>query len=412
MALPAAIQAALARGIAAYLREAPPTDVPSKLRRFAGWRDQALKPHRAQLIAGLDDEGFRNKILDWLDDSSPLKAEEARLLAIAAERSDNWAERLAGAAPKAPTKRAKSDSEKLQAELERERARTAKLKDELRAQKEEARGAATASKSRVGELTSEVRDLRAALRQRESELKTVMGERDRARQAIEKEKRSLRREAERAAKAKDAAEERLAASKREVAELKRRILTLEDRLADEKMKRARARDAAKARRATPSGPRRPLPAPKGLLADAPQTLSAWLASDGVSLIVDGYNVGKATAGFPGLELEAMRKRLVDEVAKLARRHGIEATIVFDGAEVGPGTRRLRRPPVKIEFSPPDVIADDVIVARVEAAPPGPLVVATNDKGLQERVAALGATIATSDQLLALMSGRKVVVSPR
>ena len=409
MEMPATTQATLARAIAAYLRDAPSTDVPAKLRRFAGFRDQALKPHRAKLIAALDDDDFRNKVIDWLDGSTPLKTEDARLLGIAAKREDGWEEKLSGAAPKRPAKRTKSDLEKAHDELERERARVVKLKEELRTLREETRSAQRDAKSRITELTGEVRDLQSALRAAETKAKHEATERDRDSRAAEKDKRSLRREAERAASAKKLADDRLATSKREVAELKREIVALKGKLADERAKseRAKSERSKTGAKASSKTPRRALTAPKGLLNDAPETLSAWLGTNGVRLIVDGYNVGKATAGFPGLQLEAMRKRLVDEVAKMARRHGIEATIVFDGADVAPGTRRLRRPPVKIEYSPSDVIADDVIVERVREAPPGPLIVATNDRELQQRVAAHGATVATSDQLLALVPGRKL-----
>jgi predicted RNA-binding protein with PIN domain len=402
----AAVEAKLARAVAAYLRHTPAHELPTKLRPIARFRDQALKPHRAKLIAALDDDDFRNKILDWLKDSPTLKTEEARVLTIAAKREEGWEGELQGTTPKAAPKRTKTDEERLRDELERERGKVAKLKDELRALKEETRETHRSTKAHVAELTSELRDLKADLRKRDTELKSVRTQLARAEQNSEKDTRSLRRDAERATGAKQAADERVVRLKREVAELKRDLVALEGRLSDERAKSEGARRAARSRTRS-SGPRRQLKAPKGLLADAPKTLAAWLGTDGVRLIVDGYNVGKATTGFPGLELEAMRKRLVDEVAKLARSHGIEATIVFDGADVGPGTRRLRRPPVKIEYSPPDVIADDVIVQRVEEAPSGPLVVATNDKELQGRVAALGATVATSDQLLALFTGRKL-----
>ena len=405
MDMPATIQATLARAIAAYIRDAKTTDVPAKLRRYGGFRDQALKPHRAKLIGSLDDDDFRNKIIDWLEDSNPLKPEDARLLAIAAKREDGWEKNLSGSASQRPAKKTKTDAERLHAELERERARTAKLKEELRAQREETRAAQREAKSRSTELTAQVRDLQASLRSAETQLKAANSDRQRDARAAEKEARSLRREAERALVAKKHADERVSALKREVAELKRQKIALDGKLTEERAK------AERARKAKPRGqkfePRRPLKAPKGLLGTAPETLSAWLKTDGVRLIVDGYNVGKATTGFPGLELEAMRKRLVDEVAKLARQHAIEATIVFDGAEVAPGTRRLRRPGVKIEYSPSTVIADDVIVERVAEAPAGPLIVATNDRELQDRVAALGATVATSDQLLALVRGRKL-----
>jgi rRNA-processing protein FCF1 len=70
--------------------------------------------------------------------------------------------------------------------------------------------------------------------------------------------------------------------------------------------------------------------------------------------------------------------------------------------VPPGTRRLERGAVAVEYSSPDEVADDHLVAMLEAAPAAPAVLVTNDRDLQERAGALGATIATSQQLLALI----------
>jgi predicted RNA-binding protein with PIN domain len=141
--------------------------------------------------------------------------------------------------------------------------------------------------------------------------------------------------------------------------------------------------------------------PKGRFEDAPETLGEWLRP-GVTLIVDGYNVTKAERGFGELELEVQRDRLIEETEKLARRKKVQGTIVFDGSEVPPGTSRRRKGTVRVEFSAPDEIADDHIVALIEAMPPDPVVVVTNDRELQERARSLGATIARSDQLLALI----------
>jgi predicted RNA-binding protein with PIN domain len=98
----------------------------------------------------------------------------------------------------------------------------------------------------------------------------------------------------------------------------------------------------------------------------------------------------------------MRNRVVDEVAKIARQYSITAIVVFDGAEVPPGTARRTRGPVRIQYSKPGVIADDHIVDLVEELPSDPIIVVTNDRELQGRVSRHHATIATSHQLLALI----------
>ena len=76
-------------------------------------------------------------------------------------------------------------------------------------------------------------------------------------------------------------------------------------------------------------------------------------------------------------------------------------IVFDGSEVAPGAARRMRGGVVVEYSKPSESADDHIVALLEATE-GAAILTTNDRDLQDRAAALGATIATSNQLLALI----------
>ncbi len=400
MDLPAPVAASLTRAIAAYLRDAPANEIPARLKRFRSFRPQALAPHRATLIAALDDGSLRDAILEWLKDSPPLKKDDADLLAVAARREDGWERELSGTA--SPKKRpTRSESERLRDALERERERAARAKEELRNFREKARQEIREAKQRATDAAGEVKALRAQVREAQLELRAAATERERAQRDVAKEMRVLRREAEKASGARSQAEDRVTALKREVAAQARRVNELERALDDERARLARARERT-SKTVRSEGPRRKLKAPKGLLDTAPETLSSWLARDGVRLIVDGYNVGKADGGFPDLPLETMRNRVVDEIAKLARKHSAEAIVVFDGAEVAPGTARRSKGPVKVQYSRSGVIADDHIVDLVESLPPTPVIVATNDRELQGRVAALGATVATSDQLLGLI----------
>jgi predicted RNA-binding protein with PIN domain len=122
----------------------------------------------------------------------------------------------------------------------------------------------------------------------------------------------------------------------------------------------------------------------------------------VRLLVDGYNVAKQEGAFKALSGEDQRARTLAEVDRLVRRHGVSTTVVFDGAEVAPGISRRRHGLAKVEYSRPPEIADDHLVALLASWPPGPVVVATSDKELQDRCRALGSTIATSEQLLAAL----------
>ena len=102
----------------------------------------------------------------------------------------------------------------------------------------------------------------------------------------------------------------------------------------------------------------------------PSRLNAWLGLPAAHLIVDGYNVSKT--GYPDLTLAQQRERLVRQLAALSSRTSAEVTVVFDGAAVA-----VPAPPgrgIRVLFSPPGVIADDVIRDLVAAEPPGRVIV--------------------------------------
>jgi predicted RNA-binding protein with PIN domain len=152
--------------------------------------------------------------------------------------------------------------------------------------------------------------------------------------------------------------------------------------------------------------RRPLPVPGGRGADDPETLAAWMGTDGVLVLVDGYNVTKHPQGFADRDLEDQRTLLLDLCRRLARRFGAEVTVVFDGGTVGPIPTRLPLGPVEVVFTDAGRSADDEIVVRTNAAPPDrPVVVVTSDNELRTRVTALGATVTRSPGLLGLATAR-------
>ncbi len=123
-------------------------------------------------------------------------------------------------------------------------------------------------------------------------------------------------------------------------------------------------------------------------ADGLAALDALLSVPSVHLVVDGYNVSKT--GYPDLPLADQRTRLVGQLAALAARTGVEITVVFDGAGVVTAPTRGSRG-VRVLFSDPGVLADDVIRSLVAAEPEGrPVVVATADRALAESVRRRGA----------------------
>jgi predicted RNA-binding protein with PIN domain len=129
----------------------------------------------------------------------------------------------------------------------------------------------------------------------------------------------------------------------------------------------------------------------------PARLTAWAGMPGAHLIVDGYNVSKT--GFGELSLSDQRDRLVRLLSALAARTSAEVTVVFDGAAVA-----AVRPPargIRVLFSPPGVLADDVIRDLVRAEPVGrTVIVVSSDREVADRAAADGARTAASTVLLA------------
>lgn len=387
-----AIENAILRGLGAYLRDTAKNELPVALRPLHGKHQKMLAARRRELLELFEDDAtLRALVVQWLDDDAPVGKKDAEILRVAAERSDGWEHRLGALQPEAAprqTKQARPASDV----VEREREKTRKARDDARRVKDEAvRSVQSAEKerrrlaNRVEELTKRVADLEAEIA--------------RARKEVSKERAAAERAERKARRATDESATETRRLRKEVA----RLQSLVDR-ADEKKQPTPQRSAPGREPPPPPEParRRALPVPKGRLEDAPETLAEWLGHDGVHVLVDGYNVSKAVGGFGDLSLVDQRQRLIDELARVARRHGVKATIVFDGSEVAPGTRRRQRSPVAVEYSRPDEIADDHLIARLESLPRYPVVVVTNDRELQDRARAKGATIATSNQLLALI----------
>ncbi|WP_121252464.1 NYN domain-containing protein [Nocardioides ferulae] len=135
---------------------------------------------------------------------------------------------------------------------------------------------------------------------------------------------------------------------------------------------------------------------------SPAIVEQHLALPRARLIVDGYNVSKSA--WPASSLEAQRLRLVNGLAPLVARTGAETTVVFDAAAatsrpVVPAPRGVR-----VLFSPPGVIADDVIRDLVAAEPPGRVVmVVSDDQEVARHAAASGARVVSAAALQGLLT---------
>lgn len=144
------------------------------------------------------------------------------------------------------------------------------------------------------------------------------------------------------------------------------------------------------------------PTPRAHAGAGDRHLEELLGLPQAHLVVDGYNVTKAD--WSKLSLADQRLRLVRELGPVAAQHGVEVTVVFDGAD-------LARPPplpaprgVRVRFSPADRSADDVVRALVRAEPPGRVVVVVStDREVAESVGRAGAHPVNSAALLALLS---------
>lgn len=391
--LPGDVGTILVKGLGSYIRSLPAPEVPASLRRFRTFRPQTLVSHRAELLQALEDPALRARIGHWLaTERPPLGKSEAKLLRIACERPEGW-ERQLGAATKSAQRTRAGASSSAPASLESERARTRRARDELKAARDEVHRIGRESDARAAELRSRITELEQRVLVAEKEAAAARKSADQAARQAERERRRSKTALERMEAQRDTI-------RKEVRELRKQLRLAQTR----KVAASAPGTTTPSRRSQSVRKRTALRVPKGRLEDDPGTLAAWLGRNDVWLVVDGYNVGLAPTGYGNVSLETMRKRLIDDVGKVAPRLKNRPIIVFDGSDAPAGTSRRRRGGVDVEYSKRGEIADDHIVAKVESLPPEPVVVVTNDKELQERVRGLAATVATSDQFLKLVRG--------
>lgn len=394
--LPDDVQGALVRGIGAFLRAAHPQQLPSSIRRFRSWRPAALNRHRPALLGALEDDDFRAALLEWLEDGRPpLSNADIDILRTAAERPTGWGEHLA-ARTEGDTGETTAPSPDSSEQIARARERTKKAREDARRAREGARAALLTSERERAELARERDELRAELASTREAAASLRSEVQEARDDADRRIRRATRERDRL--------------RSETAELRTELKGLRRSLAAAQrgLDSGRPPEGAApppvpqpAKGSSAGHPRRPLPVPKGRLPEDPETLDEWL-DRAAWLLVDGYNVTKAEGGFATLPLEAQRDRLTEEVKKLATRKQVPTTIVFDGSRVPPGTKRRQRGPVAVEYSRPEELADDHLIELLETRRGDSAVLVSSDRELQQRAAALGATAARSEQLLALI----------
>ncbi|WP_433497119.1 NYN domain-containing protein [Sphaerimonospora sp. CA-214678] len=128
---------------------------------------------------------------------------------------------------------------------------------------------------------------------------------------------------------------------------------------------------------------------RALADDDPQLLDQLLAIPHLHLIVDGYNVTKT--GYPSLTLVDQRTRLLTGLGGLAVQSRVEVTCVFDGAELDGPVHVSAPRGVRVMFSAPGEIADDLIRQLVRAEPKGrSMAVVSSDREVADSVRRMGA----------------------
>ncbi|WP_204016690.1 NYN domain-containing protein [Sphaerimonospora thailandensis] len=128
---------------------------------------------------------------------------------------------------------------------------------------------------------------------------------------------------------------------------------------------------------------------RALADDDPQLLDQLLAIPHLHLIIDGYNVTKT--GYPSLTLADQRTRLLTGLGGLAVQARVEVTCVFDGAELDGPVHVSAPRGVRVMFSAPGEIADDLIRRLVRAEPKGrSMAVVSSDREVADSVRRMGA----------------------
>lgn len=415
--LPEPVRLRIAESASTALTGLPPAEVPLRLRRFVRF----APAKRARLAAGpllhelAESPAFRTAVVAWWDEHRP-----GELDASADDRRTAAAAAVLRELPEAPQVVAEAarvgEAAELRAELDAALSRVEKLTAEL----ERLRGELAEARAQAREAGSarehEYQQLRRRVSEQGARLRTAVEAQAAAEAAAEAARseaaEQLARAAEEVAKERARAEAEKERADRAAAQvLAARQAAREARQADE-VRLSLLLDAVSG---AVEGLRRELgvtggggPRPgdlvenasvlrRGAIVETQPALDAVLAVPALHLIVDGYNVSKT--GYPELTLADQRSRLVGQLSALAARTSVEITVVFDGAGVVTAPPRGARG-LRVLFSDPGVLADDVIRALVAAEPEGrPILVATSDRAVVASVRKHGAYAVPSAVLL-------------
>lgn len=418
--LPEAVRQRLADLAAGAVATLPSADVPAPVRpvaRFAPAKRARLGG--AVLIAGLRDwPAFRAAVAQWarrhrseLLDPPPANVADAAAAAVLLgdEEAD---ELVAEVARRSTDVRLRAERDAALAKVDRLEAENRRLTAELDAAVSAAKRAGADGEAEAARLRQRLREQGTRLRAAQERAELASGDRDEelaaaheALAAAQAERDRERERAEQAVRRAERAAAEVESARRAVREARSadeiRLTLLLDTLGgavsglrkelalgDTRTSGARPADLVHSGTAARPGSRR---------ADDGAALDRLLALPNAHLVVDGYNVTKT--GYPNLTLSDQRARLTGQLAALAARTAVEVTVVFDGAAVvSVPTTTLRG--VRVLFSEPGVLADDLIRDLVAAEPQGrPVVVATSDQEVAAAVRRSGAYSVPSAVLL-------------
>lgn len=382
-------------------------DVPMPLRRIA--RFTPAKRQRfgaAAMLTALDDDpDFRANVAAGIAEDQPESTAADRAAIAYLRRENGWEAEIAAASDDIdePVPDDTGTVARLERDLEVARARGREHAAIAAAELEEARAAAD-------DLRKQVRQLAGAARRVQRELATAKGElvheRDRASAALQ-EVAAVRAEAaalERRLRAQLGEQRQQASTARRSKRASyesdaTRLRLLLDTLAGAA---AGLRDelALPAGTQTPAdlvAAERPGDGRRGTHLADPGSLDRVLALPRAHLIVDGYNVTKT--GYAALSLAAQRERLLRGLGTLAVQNGAETTCVFDGS-VAPAVAAPAPRGVRLIFSDPGQIADEVIRRLVGAEPSGRAVaVVSSDREVADSARRAGFYAVPSQVLL-------------
>lgn len=424
--LPEAVRLRLAEIAATAVAHIAAADLPAAVRPIARFTPaKRARLGGPALLAGLRDfPVFRLVVREWARSSTPEllnTADPDRATAAAAAvllETDDAAQRVAEVVRRSSDAQLRAERDAALARVDRLVAENERLHRELEAATQAAQRAGAAGETEADRLRGRLREQGMRLRQALDRVDEVVASRDaeldETRQALSEVQAQRDRERERA----DAANRRAERASAEAQAARQAVR--EARAADEVRLRLLVdtvagavaglrRELALSDRDTSDGHRPadlvsgggPLNAVAGQVPD-PAALDRLLALPEAHLVVDGYNVTKT--GYPDLTLSDQRIRLTGRLSALAARLNIEITVVFDGAAVV-AVPAIAARGIRVLFSDPGVLADDVIRDLVAAEPEGrPVIVVTSDRAVADSVRRHRAYPVPSAVLLSRLSG--------